>query len=132
MIEIRREDFSLDEVIKKMKSPRIGVILTYLGTVREFPKGAGLKFESDKNAIQKLAEIREKAIDRFDIEDVTIIHRVGVLSVSENMLLIAVSASRRKPAFDACKRIIDNIKDFHKSGKVEVMKFRELCGFQRQ
>ena len=40
MIEIRREDFSLDEVIKKMKSPRIGVILTYLGTVREFPKGA--------------------------------------------------------------------------------------------
>ena len=124
MIEIRREDFPVDEIVGKMKNPRIGAILTYLGTVREFPEGTGLKFENDENAIaiQKLGEIRKRAIDRFDIEDVAIMHRVGFLGISENILLIAVSASRREPAFAACKCIIDDIKDFHKSWKREVRK----------
>jgi molybdopterin synthase catalytic subunit len=122
MIELQGEDFSVDEVVTKMKSPRIGAILTYLGTVREFPEGVGLEFEDDKNAIHKLEEIRRKTIDRFDIKDVAIIHRVGFLSVSESILLIAVSASRREPAFDACKSIINEIKDFHKSWKKEVRK----------
>jgi molybdopterin synthase catalytic subunit len=120
MIEIRREDFSVDEIVKKMKNPRIGAILTYLGTVREFPEGTGLKFEDDKNAIRKLGEIKKRAIGEFDIEDVAIMHRVGFLGISESILLIAVSASRREPAFAACKHIIDDIKDFHKSWKKEV------------
>lgn len=47
--------------------------------------------------------ISERAIDRFDKEDVAIMHRVGFLSVSEYILLIAVSASRREPAFEACR-----------------------------
>lgn len=122
MIEIRRDDFSVDEIVKKMKSPRIGAILTYLGTVRQFPSGNGLQFEDDKNAIRKLEEIRKRAINEFDIEDVAIIHRVGFLSVSENILLVAVSASHREPAFEACRGIIDDIKDFHRLWKKEVRK----------
>ena len=122
MIEIRKEDFSIDEIARRMRSPRIGVILTYLGTVREFPSGNGLEFEDNKDAIQKLEQLRKRAIDRFDIEDVAIIHRVGFLSISENILLVAVSASHREPAFDACRSIIDEIKDLHKSWKKELQK----------
>ena len=122
VVELRRDDFSVDETVRKMKNPRIGVIITYLGTVREFPEGAGLEFEDDKNAIQKLEELEKRATDRFDIEDVTITHRVGSLGISENILLVAVSASHRWAAFDACKSIINDIKDFHKSWKKEVRK----------
>jgi molybdopterin synthase catalytic subunit len=122
MIEIRKEDFSIDEVVERMKSPKIGAILTYLGTVREFPEGAGLKFKDNKNAVQKLEKIRERAISKFDIKDVAIIHRVGFLSVSEGILLIAVSASHREPAFLAVRDIVDGIKDFHKLWKKEVVK----------
>ncbi len=122
MIEIRKGDFSVDEIVKKMRSPRIGAILTYVGTVREFPQGKGLEFEDNEDAIQKLQEIEKRALDRFDIEDVAIIHRVGFLSVSEDILLVAVSASHRWAAFDACRCIIDDIKDFHKSWKKEVPK----------
>ncbi len=122
MAEIIRDDFSIDEIVEKMRSPRIGAILTYLGTVREFPEGAGLEFEDNENAVQKLEEIERRAIDRFDIKDVTIMHRVGSLAISENILLVAVSASHRWAAFDACKSIINDIKDFHKSWKKEVHK----------
>jgi molybdopterin synthase catalytic subunit len=122
MIEIRREDFSIDEITKKMKDPKIGALSIYLGTVREFPAGVGLEFENDNQAVQKLEEIEKRAINRFDIEDVAIIHRVGFLGISENILLVAVSASHRRPAFDACRSIIDDIKDFHKSWRKEVPK----------
>jgi len=122
MIEIRREDFSVDEIIKRMKSPGIGAIVTYLGAVREFPSGNGLEFEPDENTAQKLEEIEQRAFDRFDIEDVVIIHRAGLLFVSENILLIAVSAPHREPAFNACKYIINDIKDFHESWKREAWK----------
>ena len=122
MAEIRKDDFSIDEIVGRMKSPKIGAIIAYVGTVREFPEGAGLEFEDNENAVQKLEEIEKRAIDRFDVKDVAIIHRVGFLSISENILLVAVSASHRWTAFDACKSIIDDIKDFHKSWKKEVRK----------
>jgi molybdopterin synthase catalytic subunit len=122
MIEIRREDFSIDEITKRMKSPKIGAISIYLGTVREFPQGLGLEFEDENHAVQKLEEIEKRAIDKFDVEDVAIIHRVGFLGISENILLVAVSASHRGPAFDACRSIINDIKDFHKSWRKEVPK----------
>ena len=122
MIEIRREDFYIDEITKKMKGPKIGAISIYLGTVREFPGGLGLEFEDDNHAVRKLEEIEKRAIDKFDVEDVAIVHRVGFLGISENILLVAVSASHREPAFDACRSIIDDIKDFHKSWRKEVSK----------
>ncbi len=119
MIEIRREDFCVDEIIKKMKAPKIGALSIYLGTVRESPEGVGLEFAANDQAAQKLREIRERAINRFDVEDVAIMHRVGFLGVSENIVLVAVSASHRESAFSACRSIIDDIKDLHKSwGKV--------------
>jgi len=66
MIEIRREDFSIDEITKKMKDSKIGALSIYLGTVREFPQGLGLEFENNNHAIQKLEEIEKKAINRFE------------------------------------------------------------------
>ena len=122
MIEIRREDFSVDNITKKMMNPKIGAISIYLGTVREFPRGLGLEFEDDNHAVRKLEEIEKRAIDRFDIDEVAIVHRVGFLGISENILLVAVSAAHREPAFNACRSIIDDIKDFHKSWGKEVPK----------
>jgi molybdopterin synthase catalytic subunit len=122
MIETRREDFSVDDVTKKMMNPKIGAISIYLGTVREFPRGLGLEFEDDNHAVRKLEEIEKRAIDRFDVEEVAIVHRVGFLGISENILLVAVSAAHREPAFNACRSIIDDIKDFHKSWGKEVPK----------
>lgn len=124
MVETRREDFCVDEIIKRMKSPRSGALSIYLGTVREFPAGVGLEFEESTQVVQILGEIRERAIDRFEIEDVAIVHRVGFLGISENIVLVAVSAAHREAAFSACRSIIDDIKDLHKSWGGEVSRHK--------
>jgi len=122
MIEVRRQDFSIDEITEELKHPEVGALSIYLGTVREFPEGLGLEFEDNDRAIHELQQIRERTLNRFDVRDVAIIHRVGLLGISDNILLVAVSAAHRGPAFDACRSIIDDIKDFHKSWGREVPK----------
>lgn len=126
MIEIRNEDFSVDEIVKKLKKPEIGGIVTYLGTVRETSLAGEtverVEFASNENMRLKLEEIEKRTIDKFDIKDVAIVHRIGSLKVGENILLIAVSSAHRKPAFDTCSHIIDEIKKVHSVWKKEILK----------
>lgn len=120
MVKVQREDFSVDQAVRMLKSPAIGAVCIYLGTVRQFPQGAGLEFKDKDFVVPRLEEVERKALQKFEIKDVVIVHRIGFLGISENILLIAVSAAHRQAAFDACQSIIDDIKDFHKSWGREV------------
>ena len=117
MIEVRRGDFSADEIIAALKKPQVGAIVVYVGTVRNLSAGKqveSLEFAVDDEAISKrMEEIEKAARANFAIDDIAIVHRVGTLRVSDNILLIAVSAAHREPAFNACGYIIDNIKVAH-------------------
>ena len=113
---IQYQNFSVDEEIEKMKatSIRIGGIVTFLGTARDFSKGhnvSKLTFEHYANmAEQAMSKIRESALKQFNIIAVTMIHRVGEIGVGENIVLIVVGAEHRQDAFTACGWCIDELK----------------------
>lgn len=115
-VRIQREDFSIEEEIAAIKaiSNRIGGIVTFLGTARDFSKGREiLKIEFEhypKMAEKVLADIREKALKEFDIREVILIHRVGAIGINENIVLIVVAAEHRQDAFRACAWCIDTLK----------------------
>jgi molybdopterin synthase catalytic subunit len=115
-VRIQLADFSVEEEIAKMKagSRKIGGIVTFLGTARDFSQGKGvtaLWFEHyPKMAEASMWEIHEKAIAMFDIIAVTMIHRVGAIETGENIVLIVAGAVHRKAAFDACEWCIDELK----------------------
>ncbi|MGE5173479.1 MAG: molybdenum cofactor biosynthesis protein [Betaproteobacteria bacterium] len=115
-VRIQQEPFSLEQEVETLKrsSASIGAIVTFLGTTRDFSKGrqvAKLEFEHYPGlAGKKLAEIRKRAIDKYGVIDVRIIHRVGTLPVGENIVLIAVAAAHRDEAFKACRFCIDELK----------------------
>jgi len=115
-VRIQSANFSVEEEIAKMKaiSNRIGGIVTFLGTARDFSKGHSvvkLTFEHYANmAEQAMRKIRERALEKFDIVAVTIIHRVGVIEIGENIVLIVVGAEHRQDAFTACAWCIDELK----------------------
>jgi len=110
------EDFSVDAEIKKVKavSRRIGGIVTFLGTARDFSKGKEVKklvFEQYSDmAIEKLKKLRENALEKFEIIEVSILHRKGEVEIGENIVLIVVAAEHRKDAFLACMWLIDELK----------------------
>jgi len=116
MVKITDRDFSVDEIIGRMDNPKIGAIIAYVGVVRSFSEGReveGIEFDDDEAAIGKVRELASKVLEDFDVEDVAIVHRVGQLKVGDKLLLIAVSASHRQPAFTACMSIIDGVKGIH-------------------
>ena len=114
MILITREDFSADEVICKLKNDEMGAIATFVGVVRGESKGRKVDHIEvhayEEMALQQLKAIKKRTIEKFGVKSVTVIHRIGILNVSDNILLIAVVASHRREAFDACRFILEEIK----------------------
>jgi len=115
-VRVQKGPFSLDAEIERLKqsSPSIGAIVTFLGTTRDISRGkpvAKLEFEHYPGmAEKKLGEIRARAMREYGAIEVTIIHRIGVLPIGENIVLIAAAAAHRDEAFNACRFCIDDLK----------------------
>ena len=107
---LTEEDFSLDELVARMKKPEMGCIVAFLGIVRRDDEIKGLKVESDEMALKELEALCEEAKEKFGVLDIQILHRRGFLSVGENIVAILVGASHRKEAFEACEFLINELR----------------------
>lgn len=126
LVRIQEGDFSVDEAIDEVKksSKGIGGISVFLGTARDFSPGHDvdwLEFEHYPGMAEaKLKEIRQRALDDFDIIEVLILHRYGRIEPGENIVLIVVGSSHRDQAFKACRFCIDELKEITPIWKKEV------------
>ncbi len=115
MIRVTREDFSVDEVVASIRSGGLGAIVIFLGTVRNNSQERDVERIEiqvyEEMAMKQLQAIREDAITRFGVEDVAIVHRYGSLGVSDNIMMIAVGAGHRPEAFEACRYVLETIKE---------------------
>jgi molybdopterin synthase catalytic subunit len=114
MIEITRQDFSVDQALSRLRKGEMGCIVSFVGVGRGESKGRKvLRMEIqvyDEMARRQLEGIRGEAMERFGAEEIDIIHRVGNLEVSDNIVMIAVGAAHRSEAFDACRYVLENLK----------------------
>ncbi|MDI6877315.1 MAG: molybdenum cofactor biosynthesis protein MoaE [Methanomicrobiales archaeon] len=109
-IEIREEDFSVDAVLSELRDERAGAVVSFIGTVRGDRIEKMVLEAYPEVAVQELEKIREEAMDRFRILSLSVIHRIGTLSVGEKIVLIAAAAPHRHEAFLACEYAIDELK----------------------
>lgn len=114
-ILVQKEDFDLDAEVRELrKNSSVGGVVTFLGTVRDLNDGkdvSGMTLEYYPGMTEKaLTKIAKQALERWDIEDVTVIHRVGELRVTDQIVLVGVSGKHRGEAFDACEFVIDYLK----------------------
>ncbi len=116
-------EIPVEETIKSLREPGTGAILSYLGTVREFAEGKGrrgMTFQVDKADMHEALEgVRTEALQKFDVREMSIVHRTGSFGVGDSILLVVISSAHRGPALRACEYIIDRIKDLHDSWKRE-------------
>jgi len=124
-VRVQRENFSIDQELDRVRnrSKRIGGIATFLGIARDRSRGRdvdSITFEHYEGMAQrKLREIRERALNDFDILELLIIHRYGEISIGENIVLIIAGAEHRADAFRACKWAIDELKQITPIWKLE-------------
>jgi molybdopterin synthase catalytic subunit len=115
-VRIQVEDFSQDQEVAALKaaSRRIGGIATFLGCARDFSEGCEVSeigFEAyGSMALAEMNKLRSEAMAKFDLIDARIVHRVTTVQAGDNIVFIAAAAEHRAAAFDACRWIIDELK----------------------
>jgi len=116
-VRIQLEDISQDAEIRALKasSQRMGGIATFLGCARDFSEGrevSEISFDAyDRMALPEMRKLRDEAIARFGLIDARIVHRLGVVRGGDNIVFIATGAEHRAPALEACRWIIDELKE---------------------
>jgi molybdopterin synthase catalytic subunit len=113
-IEIHTEPLNVQSCSDWVMSPDSGGIDVFIGTVRNATKGRvvlKLEFEAYKPmAIKEMQKISQQTLERWPVQKVLIHHRIGTLQIGEVPVIIAVSAAHRDAAFEACRYIIDTLK----------------------
>jgi len=115
-VRIQEADFSIEAEVHALRavSKRIGGIATFLGCARDFSEGRdvfAIQFEQYAGMAEKAMQaLRKEALERFDIIEARIIHRVTSVHAGDQIVLIVVGAEHRKAAFDACEWLIDELK----------------------
>jgi molybdopterin synthase catalytic subunit len=124
MIDIIATDIALEPLIQCVHKHSNGAIVTFLGVVRNFSRGRTvlyLEYEAYREmAIRKMQQIAAEAREKWAIDDLAMVHRVGHLEVGEPSVAIAVGAPHRKAAFEACEYAIDRLKEIVPIWKKEV------------
>ena len=115
-IRVQEKDFDISAEIAALRKgdPRVGAVVTFLGTVRDMNDGSqvkGMTLEHYPGMTEKaLQEILDQAKTRWDIYQTLVIHRVGPLLPEDQIVLVAVTSAHRGEAFAACEFIMDYLK----------------------
>jgi len=111
---IVREAINTPQRVAGLKRGEDGAALVFEGVVRNQTRGRKtlyLDYEAyEEMALEQMESLAAQAVQRFQIRDVAIIHRLGRLEIGETSVLIAVASAHRAAAFDACRWLIDTLK----------------------
>ena len=115
-VRVQTADFDVAQELATLRArdARVGAVVTFIGTVRDInddSRVSQMTLEHYPGMTDKALEaIVAKANARFDIYDALVIHRVGELRPTDQIVLVAVTSAHRGEAFDACRFIIDYLK----------------------
>jgi molybdopterin synthase catalytic subunit len=115
MYRIAAEPIDVAAIAAAVEDPAAGAVVTFVGTTRDHNEGRRvirLEYEAyEQMAVAELRKLGEAAAARWPIEKVAIVHRIGIVPVGEASVVIAVSSPHRSDAFEACRFLIDRLKE---------------------
>ena len=98
----------------RLAHPAAGALATFEGCVRNHADGRGvrlLEYQVYPELAQAEGErVVAEALRRFDVITAHCVHRSGILHIGDIAVWVGVAAAHRAAAFDACRYIIDEIK----------------------
>ena len=111
---------------QECRTDRDGAVVTFAGTTRDHNDGAqviSLSYEAYTEMAQRvMCVLFEEAVKRFPITRARVAHRLGEVPVGEASVIVVVASAHRGPAFEACRFLMDRLKD-----EVPIWKREKLC-----
>lgn len=115
-VRVQREDFSLEAEAGRLRGldSNTGAIVTFSGLVRDLHDGVkvrALTLEHYPGMTEKsLQAIAQEAAGRWPLQGLIIIHRIGELPATAQIVFVGVSSAHRQAAFLACEFVMDYLK----------------------
>lgn len=113
-VEIVRDVVNVGALELEIRGGGDGAVCTFDGIVRDNTRGRKtlwLDYEAyEEMALAQMKGLAADAVAKFGVRDVTLVHRLGRLTVGETSVLIVVASAHRGAAFDACRWLIDTLK----------------------
>ena len=115
-VRVQTVDFDAGAEIAALRKgdARVGGVASFIGVVRDLNEGdhvAEMTLEHypgmTENALEKIVS---EAKSRWDIYDALVIHRVGKLKPTDQIVLVVVTSAHRGEAFRACEFLMDYLK----------------------
>jgi len=129
-IILTHKPLDINACIAHVVAPDCGGIDVFIGTVRNATKGRPvlrLEFEAyEPMALSEMKKLAERALQKWPVQRIAIHHRVGTLQVGEVPVIIAVAAAHRDAAFEACRFLIDTLKQTVPIWKKEIFEDGEV------
>lgn len=130
MILLTETPIDLPAVLAHVQAPGAGAIDVFIGTVRDnTQRKAVVRLEYEAYApmaLKKMEELAAEAHHRWPVEALALVHRVGLLDIGEVAVVIAVATPHRAEAFEACRWLIDTLKETVPIWKKEVFEDGEV------
>jgi len=108
----------------ELASGKHGGVVSFVGTMRDFNDGedvSAMNLDYYPGMTEKhIEQICQEALDGWDAMDVLVVHRVGDMYPSDPIVLVAVWSAHRAAAFDACRYVINYLKERAPFWKCEV------------
>ena len=113
-VVITEDDFDIAAEHDKLKAASVGAIVTFTGTVRDLGGDESLEAMTLEHypgmTEAEIEAIIDKAKQRWPLDGVTVIHRIGRLQPFENIVFVGCASAHRHAAFDAANFIMDFLK----------------------
>jgi len=115
-VRVQTGDFDVAREIAALRAgdPRVGAVAAFIGLVRDINDAAAvttLTLEHYPGMTEKaLARIVDEAKSRWSVYDALVVHRVGELRPTDQIVLVVVTGAHRGEAFAACEFIMDYLK----------------------
>jgi molybdopterin synthase catalytic subunit len=111
---LTREPIDAARIVADCKRGEDGAVVVLDGIVRNHSRGRRtlyLDYEAyEEMALRQMRELGRRARERFGIRQATIVHRLGRLEIGETSVLVVVATAHRTAAFEACRWLIDTLK----------------------
>jgi len=114
IFEITHEPINISDLRARLLEGDSGAVVVFDGVARNNTKGRStlyLEYEGyEPMALRTMHQIGREAHERWPINRLGIIHRLGRIEITESSVVIIVTSAHRKIAFEACHYAIDRLK----------------------
>ena len=116
MIRVQTEDFDIGAEINRMTAgnTEIGGLASFVGLVRDYAgdeKISSMTLEHYPGMTEKeLAKLEAEACERWELQDVLIVHRYGTLNPGDHIVLVVTASAHREASLESCQFLIDWLK----------------------